>query len=91
MQNYRYNTSDYARYGNRSRQSYPPAVSHSPTASAYREKETTYDSSNKMMLAMAYVPWQEWQNIYDMDKAFCRGTIFCDLDKPFLGNGGCCR
>lgn len=42
-------------------------------------------------LAMAYVPWQSWCNIYDVEKGFHRGTIFEELDKPFLGRGGCNR
>ncbi|MBQ3081537.1 MAG: spore coat associated protein CotJA [Clostridia bacterium] len=37
------------------------------------------------VLAMAYVPWQEWGELYDEEKALCRGTLFPDLDKPFLG------
>ncbi|MCU6747803.1 spore coat associated protein CotJA [Faecalicatena acetigenes] len=44
-----------------------------------------------MPLAMAYVPWQKWQNIYDTCKAFEQGTIFQELDKPFHGKGGCSR
>lgn len=36
-------------------------------------------------LAMAYVPCQKWQNIYAPEVGFNRGTIFADLDKPFLG------
>lgn len=35
-------------------------------------------------VAMAYVPWQTWGNLYDLDKAFEVGTIFKDLHKPFL-------
>lgn len=35
-------------------------------------------------LAMAYVPQQSWQDIYSADVAFERGTIFSQLDKPFL-------
>ena len=42
-----------------------------------------------MPIAMAYVPWQVWQDIYDAEKGFHRGTIFQELDKPFLGMGGC--
>ncbi len=38
-------------------------------------------------LAMSYVPYQQWQNIYDTDDAFAAGTLFADLDKPFLGYG----
>lgn len=36
-------------------------------------------------LAMAYVPWQCWKDIYDIDKGFCIGTIFAELNKPFEG------
>ena len=36
-------------------------------------------------LAMAYVPMQRFEDIYDVDQAFCAGTLFCDLNKPFLG------
>nr|WP_243426950.1 spore coat associated protein CotJA [Mediterraneibacter glycyrrhizinilyticus] len=39
-------------------------------------------------LAMAYVPWQQWQNIYEICRGFEQGTIFEDLDKPFTGKGG---
>ncbi len=38
-----------------------------------------------LSLAMAYVPRQKWQNIYDVKVALVRGTIFADLDKPFIG------
>ena len=41
-----------------------------------------------MPVAMAYVPWQKWKDIYDSCKAFESGTIFAELDKPFLGKGG---
>ena len=40
-----------------------------------------------MPLAMAYVPRQKWQNIYENSKAVMRGTIFSDLDLPFKGAG----
>lgn len=42
----------------------------------------------EMPLAMAYVPWQMWQEIYSTDKGFQRGTIFRELDMPFVGKGG---
>ena len=42
--------------------------------------------SEKFPLAMAYVPWQEFQGMYDdLEKAYCAGTIFPELDKPFTG------
>ena len=36
-----------------------------------------------MPIAMAYVPFQQWQNIYEPRQAFQRGTIFKELDLPF--------
>ena len=47
-------------------------------------------SLSSMALGMAYVPWQQnFGNTYELDKAFCAGTIFPCLDKPFLGRSGC--
>ena len=40
---------------------------------------------------MAYVPWQQFRNLYDLDHALQVGTIFVELDKPFTGKGGMCR
>ncbi len=36
-------------------------------------------------IAMAYVPWQKFHSLYDLEKGFHAGTIFPELDKPFLG------
>ena len=47
------------------------------------------DDTPNMVLAMAYVPWQEWNSLYDLDKALHCGTIFDKLNKPFHGMGGC--
>lgn len=49
-------------------------------------KTNTTDCCN-MVLAIAYVAEQEWEDIYDPCKALARGTIFVALDKPF--KGGC--
>ena len=38
----------------------------------------------KYPLAMAYVPWQHFQSIYEPDKALQVGTVFPELNKPFL-------
>ena len=40
---------------------------------------------DQMTIGMGYVPWQKWQNIYDMDEGIKRGTIFEELDKPYIG------
>ena len=38
-------------------------------------------------LAMAYVPYQEWGEVYDCDVAFNSGTLFPNLDFPFRKGG----
>ena len=40
-------------------------------------------------LAMAYVPWQRWGNLYQPEEGFRCGTIFRDLDLPFTGRRMC--
>lgn len=37
-------------------------------------------------LAMAYVPMQKWRELYEPEMGFSRGTIFKELDLPFLGD-----
>ena len=41
-------------------------------------------------LAMAYVPWQKWRELYTPEVGLQRGTIFAELDKPFLGGEAFC-
>lgn len=38
-------------------------------------------------LAMAYVPFQQWNNVYTMDEALNKGTLFPDLEFPFERGG----
>lgn len=40
-------------------------------------------------LAMGYVPWQMFREVYEPEKGFSCGTIFHELNLPFLGNRGC--
>ncbi len=42
-------------------------------------------SGHNFEIAMAYVPWQQPGTLYDADKGLSRGTLFPELDKPFLG------
>lgn len=36
-------------------------------------------------LVMAYVPWQQWGDLYDAECGLMQGTIFKDLDYVFCG------
>lgn len=40
---------------------------------------------DNMPLAMAYVPWQKWCDVYDLENAHHTGTIFPELNKPYIG------
>ncbi len=39
----------------------------------------------EISVAMAYVPFQQWCDVYECDKALCQGTVFPVLDLPFMG------
>ena len=41
-----------------------------------------------MVPAMSYVPWQIWRNIYCIEEGLEKGTIFEDMDKPYIGRCG---
>ena len=53
--------------------------------------ESNRDMSPEFVVAMAYVPWQQFETTYELDKALETGTIFPELDKPFLAVGRGCR
>lgn len=42
-------------------------------------------SCKDQVVAMAYVPWQNFYKVYEPEKALMIGTIFPELNKPFLG------
>lgn len=48
------------------------------------------ETNNKFPIAMAYVPWQNWDKVYDPEAALKVGTIFPDLYKPYYGKRGAC-
>lgn len=62
--------------------------------SAMRERAGTPGGASNadtcgLALAMAYVPSQRFERLYEPSDGWHRGTIFADLDKPY--EGGCCR
>ncbi len=49
-------------------------------------KERPFDRySENMTIAMAYVPWQRFKMYENLEDAYQVGTIFPELNKPFLG------
>ena len=51
-------------------------------ADAGCNKETTLSG---MPIAMAYVPWQSYGNIYPLQQALHNGTMFAELNLDFAG------
>ena len=43
---------------------------------------------DQLPVGMAYVPWQNFQNLYDPHMGLDRGTLFRELDYPFCGKRG---
>lgn len=44
------------------------------------------DTKEQFPVAMAYVPWQRLDKIYEnLSEAYCEGTLFPELNKPFTG------
>lgn len=96
MQNFRNNVSFYNRENscgcnNRSDVNRQPECMVDRRASSPEMPCYHMDPLRNMPLAMAYVPWQRWQNIFEADKGFHCGTIFQELHKPFEHAGGGCR
>lgn len=50
------------------------------TCNDYSHNPTPYQS-----VGMAYVPMQKWSRPMHLEEGFYKGTVFQDLDKPFLG------
>ncbi len=36
-------------------------------------------------ITMTYTPMQKFRDLYNEEEALKRGTLFCELDKPFFG------
>ncbi len=67
----------------------PAPAKAAPCACAV-ESRNTDDTCPAMVVAMAYVPWQELETVYEPENGYPRGTIFPELDKPLMVGGSCC-
>ena len=85
MQNYRNHTNDYSRRGN---MNYSRGCSSNRTAAPSPTPYTSYSNASSCYSRDDVLEGMH-HHIYSVEKAFCRGTIFEELDKPFHGMGGC--
>ena len=54
-----------------------------------RKEDCHMHENSRWPIGMTYVPLQEWRKIYQPDEGFHKGTIFAELDLPFLGRRMC--
>ncbi len=47
--------------------------------------DTDYTAKSPEILTMVFVNMQPIDNVYETEEGFTRGTIFPNIDKPFLG------
>ncbi len=40
---------------------------------------------DEMMPGMCFVPWQKWEDVYCIEEGLENGTIFAQLNKPYIG------
>ncbi len=72
-----------------------PRTANPSCGCGYRQKMSpstvmpTRDCLENLAVGMCYVPWQHWDKIYDLEKGLEVGTIFPELNKPFLGSRCC--
>ncbi|MFV0496806.1 MAG: spore coat associated protein CotJA [Candidatus Fimivivens sp.] len=59
--------------------------------SAMAETDVTTPQTVVLPLAMAYVPMQGWSQTYDPAVGLQRGTVFPELDLPWMVGGGTCK
>ena len=50
-----------------------------------------HTETDRFPVGMAYVPWQSFGALYEPEKSFEVGTMFVEMDRPFLGKGGMMR
>lgn len=82
--------------GNRMEAPFPEASNPRPPACQERPPicpemsgcEGLPEDSCGMVLAMAYVPMQKWNHTYEPQVGFEQGTIFPELNLPFMGREG---
>ena len=64
---------------------YPPGLMRAEQTMNMTHQHDRRDDC-ELPLAMSFVAMQNFREIYECDKALMRGTVFCELDKPFRGS-----
>ncbi|OGO87570.1 MAG: hypothetical protein A2Y15_02220 [Clostridiales bacterium GWF2_36_10] len=67
---------------------YEPSLEVVPVVEMMENIKEEFLFPQRISLAMAYVPYQPFNNLYDPETSLKRGTIFKALDMPFMGGKG---
>lgn len=62
-------------------------VNNYETNTCSNDNHTCNQNSPRFTVGMTYVPMQEWTTPMRIEDGFMKGTIFCDLNKPFCPQG----
>ncbi len=60
-----------------------PALTSDSPALCCEQPDTEFPKETP--IAMLYVPFQQWRKVYEPMVGLDRGTVFEELDKPFIG------
>ncbi len=60
-----------------------------PEKTCVMESPCFMGKNTEWPIGMTYLPMQKWRDIYPLDEGFHRGTIFKELDLPFIGRRMC--
>lgn len=63
-------------------------MSNNPTNNSNKYDGNTSAFPAKTPIGMAYVPFQQWEDVYEIDEAFPNGTLFPELNFPFMRGVG---
>ncbi len=77
-----YSRNNTYRYGGNF-QNYNMPPSKKPVSAVPRPVSGGYDEN--FTIAMAYVPWQIYRDLYEPCDALCQGTVFKELNLVFCG------
>ena len=81
---------NHTRHGCMPRRYPSPYTNPTPCCPAAPPTPTTAEQCADMVVAMAYVPWQQLDTVYEAENGYPRGTIFPELDKPWMAGGTYC-
>ena len=54
----------------------------------YRRNDNCYDGRQRLAMINFPIQHADWDRVYPPERALCEGTIFPELNLPYMGRGG---